>query len=209
MERVDPPGVSGSGVLGIVDYAHKPDAIVEVLAALRGLTRQRAGETAGEKSGRVICVIGAGGDRDTGKRPLMGAAAARGADVVLVTDDNPRTEDPAAIRADVLAGTGEGSAEVVEVGDRRAAIDRAVAMARPGDIIALLGKGHESGQEVNAEMLPFDDRVELAAALTARFGAASTESAASAENAASTENAGSAGSAEGTERPESQASAVR
>ncbi len=161
MERVDPPELADSGVLGIVDYAHKPDAIVEVLAALRGLAK--------EAGGRVICVIGAGGDRDTGKRPLMGAAAAAGADIVLVTDDNPRTEDPAAIRAEVVRGTAEGTAEVLEVDGRRAAIDRAVALARPGDIIALLGKGHESGQEVNAEMLPFDDRVELAAALTARF----------------------------------------
>jgi UDP-N-acetylmuramoyl-L-alanyl-D-glutamate--2,6-diaminopimelate ligase len=155
MERVDPPELAGSGVLGIVDYAHKPDAIVEVLAALRGITKHS-----------VICVIGAGGDRDSGKRPLMGAAAAEGADVVLVTDDNPRTEDPATIRAQVLAGTaGKGQ----EVDGRRAAIERAVALAEPGDIIALLGKGHESGQEVNGEMLQFDDRVELANALTARF----------------------------------------
>jgi UDP-N-acetylmuramoyl-L-alanyl-D-glutamate--2,6-diaminopimelate ligase len=173
MERVDPPGLAGDeksagglgilGILGIVDYAHKPDAIVEVLAALKGLTAATGG--------RVICVIGAGGDRDTGKRPLMGAAAAEGADVVLVTDDNPRTEDPAAIRAQVLAGAAGKGTEVTEVAGRRAAIDRAVALARPGDIIALLGKGHESGQEVNGEMLPFDDRTELAAALTARFKA--------------------------------------
>jgi UDP-N-acetylmuramoyl-L-alanyl-D-glutamate--2,6-diaminopimelate ligase len=163
MERVDPPEFADGrnlGILGIVDYAHKPDAIVEVLAALRGLTKPTGG--------RVICVIGAGGDRDTGKRSLMGAAAAEGADIVLVTDDNPRTEDPAAIRAQVLAGTA-GSGK--EVAGRRAAIDQAVALARPGDIIALLGKGHESGQEVNGEMLPFDDRTELAAALTARFKA--------------------------------------
>jgi UDP-N-acetylmuramoyl-L-alanyl-D-glutamate--2,6-diaminopimelate ligase len=164
MERVDPPELASNeqstGILGIVDYAHKPDAIVEVLAALHGLVENTGG--------RVICVIGAGGDRDTGKRPLMGAAAAGGADIVLVTDDNPRTEDPAAIRAQVLDGTaGKGQ----DVAGRRAAIDQAVALARPGDIIALLGKGHESGQEVNGEMLPFDDRTELAAALTARFKA--------------------------------------
>jgi len=163
MERVDPPELVDTGVLGIVDYAHKPDAIVEVLAALRGLTRSN-------QKGRVICVIGAGGDRDTGKRPLMGAAAADGADIVLVTDDNPRTEDPAAIRAQVMAGA-QPKGKVTEVAGRRAAIDQAVALARPGDIIALLGKGHESGQEVNGEMLPFDDRTELAAALTARFKA--------------------------------------
>jgi UDP-N-acetylmuramoyl-L-alanyl-D-glutamate--2,6-diaminopimelate ligase len=157
MQRVDAPGP----VLGVVDYAHKPDAIVEVLAALRGL----AGD------GRVICVVGAGGDRDRGKRPVMGAAAARGADLVIVTDDNPRTEDPAAIRAEVLRGAREAraGAEVVEVAGRRAAIGEAVRRAAPGDVVALLGKGHERGQEIDGEVHPFDDRVELAAALAARF----------------------------------------
>jgi UDP-N-acetylmuramoyl-L-alanyl-D-glutamate--2,6-diaminopimelate ligase len=157
MERVDAPGP----VLGVVDYAHKPDAIVEVLAALR----QVAG------SGRLVCLIGAGGDRDRGKRPVMGAAAARGADLVIVTDDNPRTEDPAAIRAEVLGGAhaAGGSAEVVEVAGRGAAIAEAVRRAGPGDVIALLGKGHERGQEVAGQTHPFDDRVELAAALSARF----------------------------------------
>ncbi|UWZ53201.1 UDP-N-acetylmuramoyl-L-alanyl-D-glutamate--2,6-diaminopimelate ligase [Dactylosporangium aurantiacum] len=155
MERVDAPGE----VLGVVDYAHKPDAMVEVLAALRTLAASRGG--------RVICVVGAGGDRDRGKRPLMGRAAAQGADLVVVTDDNPRTEDPAAIRAEVLAGARDGAATVVEVDGRRAAIAHAVAQARPGDVVALLGKGHERGQEVGGEVLPFDDRVELAAALRA------------------------------------------
>jgi UDP-N-acetylmuramoyl-L-alanyl-D-glutamate--2,6-diaminopimelate ligase len=153
MERVDAPG----DVVGVVDYAHKPDAMVEVLKALRTL--------AGARGGRVICVVGAGGDRDRGKRPLMGRAAAQGADLVIVTDDNPRTEDPAAIRAEVLAGAAGGPADVVEVGGRRAAIGHAVGQAKPGDVIALLGKGHERGQEVGGEVLPFDDRVELAAAL--------------------------------------------
>jgi UDP-N-acetylmuramoyl-L-alanyl-D-glutamate--2,6-diaminopimelate ligase len=166
LERVDAPGE----VLGVVDYAHKPDAIVAALAALR--------ELAAGRGGRVITLIGAGGDRDKGKRPLMGAAAARGSDLVIVTDDNPRTEDPAAIRAAVRAGAeqavapptdspglGSGTAKVIEVGGRRAAIDEAVRLAGPGDVIALLGKGHERGQEVNGQMLPFDDRVELAAAL--------------------------------------------
>ncbi|MEV6927000.1 UDP-N-acetylmuramoyl-L-alanyl-D-glutamate--2,6-diaminopimelate ligase [Dactylosporangium sp. NPDC051485] len=156
MERVDAPG----DVIGVVDYAHKPDAMVEVLRALRAL--------AADRGGRVLCVVGAGGDRDRGKRPLMGRAAAEGADLVIVTDDNPRTEDPAAIRAEVLAGargaTG-GAAAVVEVDGRRAAIAHAVAQAKPGDVIALLGKGHERGQEINGEVLPFDDRVELAAVL--------------------------------------------
>ncbi|UWZ35231.1 UDP-N-acetylmuramoyl-L-alanyl-D-glutamate--2,6-diaminopimelate ligase [Dactylosporangium roseum] len=153
MERVDAPG----DVVGVVDYAHKPDAMVEVLAALRTLAAARGG--------RVICVVGAGGDRDRGKRPLMGRAAAQGADLVVVTDDNPRTEHPAKIRAEILAGTREGTATVVEVDGRRAAIVYAVAQAGPGDVVTLLGKGHERGQEVDGEVLPFDDRVELAAAL--------------------------------------------
>jgi UDP-N-acetylmuramoyl-L-alanyl-D-glutamate--2,6-diaminopimelate ligase len=151
LERVAAPGP----VVGVVDYAHKPDAIVAALAALREST-----------AGRVICVIGAGGDRDRGKRPMMGRASAEGADLVIVTDDNPRTEDPAAIRAAVLAG----APGAVEIAGRRAAIDEAVRLARPGDVVALLGKGHERGQEIAGETHPFDDRVELAAALTERFG---------------------------------------
>jgi UDP-N-acetylmuramoyl-L-alanyl-D-glutamate--2,6-diaminopimelate ligase len=166
LELVDAPGA----ILGVVDYAHKPDAIVAVLAALR--------ELAAGRGGRVICLIGAGGDRDRGKRPLMGAAAARGADLVIVTDDNPRTEDPAEVRAAVRAGAQEAMAgqagaaatKVIEVAGRRAAIDEAVRLAGPGDVIAVLGKGHERGQEVNGQMLPFDDRIELAAALTAATG---------------------------------------
>ena len=160
LERVDEPGE----VLGVVDYAHKPDAIVAALAALR--------ELAVDRGGRLICLIGAGGDRDKGKRPLMGAAAARGADLVIVTDDNPRTEDPAAVRAAVRAGAEQAgaAAKVIEVAGRRPAIDEAVRLSGAGDVIAVLGKGHESGQEVNGEMLPFDDRIELAAALAAATG---------------------------------------
>ncbi|OLE26888.1 MAG: UDP-N-acetylmuramoyl-L-alanyl-D-glutamate--2,6-diaminopimelate ligase [Actinobacteria bacterium 13_1_20CM_3_71_11] len=116
-----------------------------------------------------VCVIGAGGDRDRAKRPTMGAAAAEGADLVIVTDDNPRTEDPAAVRAEVLAG----APGAIEVPGRRAAITAAVDAARPGDVIALLGKGHERGQEIGGEVYPFDDRVELAAALSTRFGESS------------------------------------
>jgi UDP-N-acetylmuramoyl-L-alanyl-D-glutamate--2,6-diaminopimelate ligase len=159
LERVPAPGP----VIGVVDYAHKPDAIVAALAALRGAT-----------DGRLICVIGAGGDRDRAKRSIMGAAAAEGADLVIVTDDNPRTEDPAAIRAGVLAGarTAARGAEIIEVAGRRAAIASAVDRARPGDLVALLGKGHERGQEIGGEVFPFDDRVELAAALRTRFGEA-------------------------------------
>lgn len=148
-------------VRGVVDYAHKPDAIVAALAALREVS-----------DGRLLCVVGAGGDRDRGKRPEMGAAAARGADVVIVTDDNPRTEDPAAIRAEVLAGAYRAAtpARIIEVDGRRAAIDEAVRLAAPGDVVAVLGKGHERGQEVAGEVLPFDDRTQLAEALRARFG---------------------------------------
>jgi UDP-N-acetylmuramoyl-L-alanyl-D-glutamate--2,6-diaminopimelate ligase len=159
LELIEAPGP----VRGVVDYAHKPDAIVAALAALRELN---AG------TGRVICVIGAGGDRDRGKRPVMGAAAAQGADLVLITDDNPRTEDPAAIRAEVRQGAERagGGARIIEVAGRRAAIDEAVRLAAPGDVIAVLGKGHERGQEVAGQVHPFDDHVELAAALAARFG---------------------------------------
>jgi UDP-N-acetylmuramoyl-L-alanyl-D-glutamate--2,6-diaminopimelate ligase len=159
LERVEAPGP----VRGVVDYAHKPDAIVAVLAALRELT---AGQ------GRLICLLGAGGDRDRGKRAVMGAAAARGADLVLITDDNPRGEDPAAIRAQVRAGAeaSGAAARIREVAGRRAAIAEAVRIAEPGDVIALLGKGHERGQEIAGRVEPFDDRIELAEALRARFG---------------------------------------
>nr|WP_231957013.1 MULTISPECIES: UDP-N-acetylmuramoyl-L-alanyl-D-glutamate--2,6-diaminopimelate ligase [unclassified Actinoplanes] len=150
-----------SGILGVVDYAHKPNAIVAALAALRDLATARGG--------RLICVIGAGGDRDRGKRPLMGEAAARGADLVIVTDDNPRTEDPAFVRDGVRRGAEDAHAgKVVEVAGRRAAIVEAVRLAATGDVIAVLGKGNEQGQEVNGQVLPFDDRIELAAALEGR-----------------------------------------
>jgi UDP-N-acetylmuramoyl-L-alanyl-D-glutamate--2,6-diaminopimelate ligase len=158
LERVSAPG----DVLGVVDYAHKPDAIVAALAALRDLASARGG--------RLIAVIGAGGDRDRGKRPLMGAETARGADVVVVTDDNPRTEDPAAVRAAVRAGAERAgaAAKIIEVPGRRTAIQEAVRLAGPGDVVAVLGKGHERGQEVGGEVLPFDDRIEVAEALTDR-----------------------------------------
>jgi UDP-N-acetylmuramoyl-L-alanyl-D-glutamate--2,6-diaminopimelate ligase len=158
LELVQAPG----DVLGVVDYAHKPNAIVAALAALRGLATTRGG--------RLICVIGAGGDRDQGKRPLMGEAAAYGADLVIITDDNPRTEDPSVVRSALRRGAEEASspAKVIEVAGRRSAIAEAVRLASPGDVIAVLGKGNEQGQEVNGEVLPFDDRIELAAALEAR-----------------------------------------
>jgi UDP-N-acetylmuramoyl-L-alanyl-D-glutamate--2,6-diaminopimelate ligase len=160
LEQVAAPGE----ILGVVDYAHKPNAIVAALAALRELATGRGG--------RLICVIGAGGDRDKGKRPLMGDAAAHGADLVIVTDDNPRTEDPAVIRAAVREGAEAATApaKVIEVDGRRSAIAEAVRLASAGDVIAVLGKGNEQGQEVGGEVLPFDDRVELAAALGAVQG---------------------------------------
>jgi UDP-N-acetylmuramoyl-L-alanyl-D-glutamate--2,6-diaminopimelate ligase len=147
LQRVTGPG----RVIGFVDFAHTPDAVAAALRALREVA-----------TARIVCVVGAGGDRDRVKRPLIGQAAAQGADVVIVTDDNPRSEDPAAIRSEVLAGAGP---DALEVGDRRAAIAEAVRQARPGDIVAVLGKGHERGQEAAGQAHPFDDRVELAAAL--------------------------------------------
>jgi UDP-N-acetylmuramoyl-L-alanyl-D-glutamate--2,6-diaminopimelate ligase len=143
LERVD----AGQDFVVVVDYAHKPDAVQAAIQTLRPLT-----------DGRVIVVIGAGGDRDPGKRPIMGEIAGRLADVLVVTDDNPRTEEPAAIRAAVLAGVAPGGAEVLEIGDRGAAIREAVRLARPGDIVLIAGKGHETGQEVAGVLHPFDDR---------------------------------------------------
>jgi UDP-N-acetylmuramoyl-L-alanyl-D-glutamate--2,6-diaminopimelate ligase len=142
-ERVD----AGQPFTVVVDYAHKPDAVQAALESLRPLTE-----------GRLLVVLGAGGDRDPGKRPIMGEIAARLADVFVVTDDNPRTEDPTAIRAAVLEGARAGTAEVIEVGDRREAIATALRLARPGDIVMVAGKGHESGQEVAGVVHAFDDR---------------------------------------------------
>jgi UDP-N-acetylmuramoyl-L-alanyl-D-glutamate--2,6-diaminopimelate ligase len=155
MERVD----AGQDFVTVVDYAHKPDAVIAVLTALRTVT-----------PGRVITVIGAGGDRDRGKRPMMGAAASRLSDVLVVTDDNPRTEDPADIRAELVAGAREVQeherAELVEIGERRTAIREAIAMARAGDCVLVAGKGHEQGQEVAGVVHPFDDRAVAWEALT-------------------------------------------
>ena len=152
MESID----LGQPFGALVDYAHKPDALHAVLESVRPLA-----------TGRVIVVIGAGGDRDAGKRTLMGRVAAELADLVVVTDDNPRSEPPDAIRAAILAGAHEsGGAEIVEIGDRRAAIRHAVDMARPGDCIVVAGKGHETGQDIGGVVHPFDDRIELRAALS-------------------------------------------
>ena len=110
----------------------------------------------------IITVLGCGGDRDPLKRPLMGKVAAQLSDIVIVTDDNPRSEDPAVIRQAVLAGASDGSAQVFEVSDRRAAISQALKLAQTGCVVAVLGKGHESGQEIAGQVLPFDDRVVVA-----------------------------------------------
>lgn len=143
MQRVD---LGAERPFVVVDFAHTPQAVEAALASL-------------PTTGRRIAVLGAGGDRDASKRPLMGAAAARGADVVVVTDDNPRSEDPAAIRAAVLDGAraADAGAQVVDGGDRRSALARALELASPGDWIAVLGKGHESGQIVGDRLMPFDD----------------------------------------------------
>jgi UDP-N-acetylmuramoyl-L-alanyl-D-glutamate--2,6-diaminopimelate ligase len=133
-----------------VDYAHKPDALAKALDALRPYARNR-----------LVVVIGAGGDRDKGKRPIMGAIAAEKADRVIVTDDNPRGEDPAAIRAAILSAA-KGA---TEIGDRGEAIRTAVAGLEPGDVLLVAGKGHESGQIVGDRVLPFTDHEAVAAAL--------------------------------------------
>ena len=157
LERVD----AGQDFLAVVDYAHKPDAVEAALRSLRERT-----------DGRLIVVIGAGGDRDRGKRPLMGEVAARLADVLVVTDDNPRSEDPAAIRAELWPGPPTSSRAPRST--RRATAARpsgaAVAQAGPGDTVVVAGKGHETGQEIAGVVHPFDDRVELRAALEARPG---------------------------------------
>jgi UDP-N-acetylmuramoyl-L-alanyl-D-glutamate--2,6-diaminopimelate ligase len=134
----------GQAFAVIVDFAHTPDSLDTVLRAARGLG-----------DGRVIAVFGAGGDRDRGKRPLMGRAAVELADVVIVTSDNPRSEDPVTIIADVLQGTG---VDVEMDPDRRAAIARAIGLAEPGDVVVIAGKGHEQGQEIAGVVHPFDDR---------------------------------------------------
>ena len=131
----------------VVDYAHTPDAVERVLSVLSG---------AGAR--RIITVIGCGGDRDPSKREPMGRVAARRSDVVIVTDDNPRSENPAAIRAAVMSGAREGNAQLHEIADRREAIRYALSVAGDRDVVAVLGKGHETGQEVAGVVRPFDDR---------------------------------------------------
>ena len=153
VQRID----RGQPFLAIVDYAHKPAALEAVIATLRAHAK-----------GRIGVVVGAGGDRDTGKRAVMGEVGARAAELLVITDDNPRSEDPAAIRAAMLAGANAvpdaERGEVREIGDRAAAIEAAVAWARPGDVVLVAGKGHETGQETAGVKHPFDDREVLARA---------------------------------------------
>jgi UDP-N-acetylmuramoyl-L-alanyl-D-glutamate--2,6-diaminopimelate ligase len=156
--RLEPVQVRENPIEGFVDYAHTPDAVEQVVSELRSLAGTQR---------KLVVVIGCGGDRDPFKRPLMGAAAARWADVVVITDDNPRSEDPAIIRAAVMTGaaSANASASLVNVADRQAAIQQAVDLAGPDGLVAVLGKGHETGQEVAGVVTPFDDRAALRRAL--------------------------------------------
>lgn len=151
MEQVD----LGQPYKALVDYAHSPDAVTSVLATLRKST-----------SGKLIAVLGCGGDRDKSKRPLMGAALLTGSDVAIFTSDNPRSEEPAEILKDMVAGLSLKENSKIEL-DRKSAIEIAVAAANPGDVVVILGKGHEAGQEISGVKHDFDDRLVLAAAIEA------------------------------------------
>ncbi len=158
--RMELAATRENGAAVFVDYAHTPDAVETALRALRP-----------HVMGKLIVIVGAGGDRDAGKRPLMGRAAADQADVVIVTDDNPRSEDPASIRAAVMAGAVEGDCEqVFEVGDRAEAILRGIDALGAGDALLIAGKGHESGQIVGDTVLPFDDVEQASVAVAALEG---------------------------------------
>jgi UDP-N-acetylmuramoyl-L-alanyl-D-glutamate--2,6-diaminopimelate ligase len=148
--RLELVGQTKDGALAYVDYAHKPDALENVLASVRPFT-----------TGRVVVVFGCGGDRDKGKRPIMGEVATRLADVVIVTDDNPRSEVPEVIRSEIMAA----APGAMEIGDRAKAIREAVGMLRSGDTLIVAGKGHEEGQTIGATVLPFSDHVEVRKAL--------------------------------------------
>jgi UDP-N-acetylmuramoyl-L-alanyl-D-glutamate--2,6-diaminopimelate ligase len=142
-----------NGASIFVDYAHKPDALAKALDALRPYV-----------TGRLVVVFGAGGDRDPGKRPMMGQIAAEKADRVIVTDDNPRSEDAAAIRGAILAA----APGATEIGDRGEAIGSAVAALSQGDVLLIAGKGHETGQIVGKQVFPFSDHEAVAAALAGK-----------------------------------------
>ena len=153
--RMQKAAVRDNGASVFVDYAHTPDALATALQAMRP-----------HVMGRLIVVFGAGGDRDTGKRPLMGAAARDHADVVFVTDDNPRSEEPSSIRAAIM----EAVPSATEVGDRAEAILRGVDALGPGDTLLIAGKGHETGQIVGDDILPFDDAEQASVAVAALEG---------------------------------------
>ena len=159
--RMELAATRDNGAAVFVDYAHTPDAVATALKAMRP-----------HVMGRIVAIVGAGGDRDAGKRPLMGAAAAEHADVVIVTDDNPRSEDPARIREAVMAGAlnGTGTPSVTEIGDRAEAILRGIDALAPGDALLIAGKGHESGQVVGDVTLPFDDVEQASVAVAALEG---------------------------------------
>lgn len=154
--RLELVGQTTDGALAYVDYAHKPDALENVLSSVRPFT-----------TGRVIVVFGCGGDRDRGKRPLMGEIACRLADVVIVTDDNPRSEVPAAIRADIMAA----ATGATEIDDRAKAIHTAVSLLKSGDTLIVAGKGHEEGQTIGTVTMPFSDHAELRKALSSKASA--------------------------------------
>jgi UDP-N-acetylmuramoyl-L-alanyl-D-glutamate--2,6-diaminopimelate ligase len=159
LQRID----VGQPYVALVDYAHTPRAVGAVLADARALA---------DPGGRVLVVLGCGGDRDRDKRPMMGEAAAAGADLAVFTNDNPRSEDPAEILAAMQQGVPAGSRVLVEP-DRGRAIEAAVGLARRGDVLVVAGKGHELGQETAGVVVPFDDRVVLRTAIEAQLGAAS------------------------------------
>jgi UDP-N-acetylmuramoyl-L-alanyl-D-glutamate--2,6-diaminopimelate ligase len=148
--RLDPAGTAPCGAPIFIDYAHTPDALAKALDALRPYVENR-----------LLVVFGCGGDRDKGKRPEMGAVAIAKADVAIVTDDNPRSEEPAAIRREILAA----APGAIEIGDRAAAIAEAIAMLRKGDVLLVAGKGHETGQTVGQTVIPFSDHDAVSAAL--------------------------------------------
>jgi UDP-N-acetylmuramoyl-L-alanyl-D-glutamate--2,6-diaminopimelate ligase len=152
--RMEHVGQSKTGGHVFVDYAHTPDGLDVLLRAARP-----------HAPGRIIAVFGCGGDRDADKRPKMGAIAARQADIVIVTDDNPRGEDPAAIRAQIVAG----APNAIEIGDRGRAIREAVSMLKPGDALMIAGKGHETGQIIKGVTHPFSDQDVARAALEAQL----------------------------------------
>jgi UDP-N-acetylmuramoyl-L-alanyl-D-glutamate--2,6-diaminopimelate ligase len=147
--RLELAGRTGNGASVFVDYAHKPDALENVLSALRAHVETK-------KGARLGVVFGCGGNRDKGKRPMMGAIARKLADWVIVTDDNPRHEDPAAIRKEILNGAAVGEG-LQEIGDRAKAIAAGIERLKPGDVLIIAGKGHEVGQIVGGETFPFDD----------------------------------------------------